>query len=129
MRIEFQVRRKIRWFLESWVFIIVVLAVCGVLFKATYNIYQKKLNSDNVRSAIEKELEVNKKKQDTLTLEKIRLESEGGIDEEIRKRFRLTKEGEKLIVIVNDKEKEIEKNIEEKSKLEKMWDNFLDFWN
>jgi hypothetical protein len=99
---DFKSKRKIQRRLYSKVSIVVLAIIVLILGKATFNIYRKSAESrDNLHKA-ETEQKKLLEKEEVLTKDIMRLKSEKGRDEEIRGKFSVVKNGENVVVIVED---------------------------
>jgi len=101
--LEFQEKRRIRSIIYSkWVsaLLIVFLIIVG---SATLNVYdkQKEVKKAKIKSAEE----FNRLQNRATELEAsiVNLETERGLEEEIRERFGVVSEGEKVIIVVDQK--------------------------
>ncbi len=111
---NFQQKKGWRDIIESWP-VIIFLGVLLLFFAWGVVGFMGKMSatSENREIAENKLLELETKKE-RLTTEIAKLETEGGVEENIREKFGLGKEGEGLIVVVDDKNK-VEVVEEEKS--------------
>ena len=81
--------------------VLVILIIASIVFaKAAWNIYQKKLESERGKEKASAELVELEKRQQELSLNINLLKTKTGIEKEIRDKFSIAKEGEKIIVIV-----------------------------
>lgn len=101
---DFHEKRKMRRVLYSTPFIVLIFLLGVFMCVSAYN-----------RFTVERDMAVKlQEREDTLTALKQRaavlgakvdhLENERGIEEELRNRFDVAKEGEKVVVILDDKE-------------------------
>lgn len=99
---RFQKKRKTNNWLYSKLTILVLAFFVFVLSQGSVEVYEKareSLDRKNESIAALQKLEVRK---EHLESEVYRLNSDVGVEEELRKRFSLSKEGEKVIVIVDE---------------------------
>lgn len=97
-------RRKYKRYLFSKPAVGVLVIIVLILANATWNAYEKKRftgeNLDNAEAELEKlqdrSRELKEKTEDLSTPE--------GVEEEIRRRFPVAKEGERVIILVDEKE-------------------------
>lgn len=132
---SFHEKRKIRSFFYS-------KATIGVLFFLaiwmSFSVYDRYIVSREMKEKLverQHELQQLEERAGALEAKVNHLKDERGIEEELRNRFDVAKEGEKVIIIVNEKENEsvvtenktthteIDSQIEEKS-----FTTFLRFW-
>ncbi len=123
--INFRQKRKIEKIAYSKVSIFILFVLVVLLSIATFNIYKKyKITKDN-RDRTESSLRALEKREEVLSSEIKRLGTEFGFEEEIRKRYNAVKEGEQVIVIV-DNESDSEKDTKNASGISGLWQKFLD---
>jgi cell division protein FtsB len=117
---EFQVKKKVRRVVFSkWIVALMVL-VFLFLAKATWNLYQKNIESAaNVVNA-NRELARLEDRQQTLQTEIERLSTDEGVEQEIRTKYSVSKPGEQLIVIVDEEAS----STPEIAQPESWWDKF-----
>jgi cell division protein FtsB len=101
--IEFQDKKKIRKMLYSWPVIILVAAALILLSSATYRMYLKMSDTGENRDTSLDEQTALLARQDALENHIEQLKTERGVEEEIRKKFRVVKDGESVIIVVDDK--------------------------
>lgn len=114
---DFYERRKIKQWLYSWPFLIILIVVSILLSHGVWEVFkqerQTRINKNQRLTHLE-ELEIRK---NALQEEINRLNTERGVEEEIRQKFEVAKEGEEVIVIVDPplsdsfSEDEISKNL------------------
>lgn len=96
---QFGKKKKIQAFLHSRLFLLVFLAVIVLLGSRIYGLYRKDREVSISKAIAAKEVEVLQTKQTELETEINDLGTDRGLEEAIREKFRVTKEGENLIVI------------------------------
>jgi cell division protein FtsB len=94
-------KRSYRRFMYSRASLVVILAVVVLLGRAAFVMYGKEREARRNAAAAAEELVAVKEREEYLEKEIARLETERGVEEEIRKKFRVVKEGEQLIVLVD----------------------------
>ena len=77
-----------------------------ILIRGTWSVYQKARISSNKVNEISAKVQALEKKEKDLTESIKNLNTPRGVEEEIRSKFSVVKEGERAIVIVNNQEKE-----------------------
>jgi len=99
--LEFQKKRKVRrWLYSNWtVGVLLLLLLLGG--DAVWKIYQKEAVSRANLVEAQKELERLKVRQNDLTQSVDRLRTPAGIEEEIRNKFSVVKDGEQVAIIVD----------------------------
>lgn len=106
---EFQEKRRIRKILFSWPTIILFSVVAIFFLAETIGIYIKKNEAVTLDERMEAELLDLRQRKDELEKKIYDLQTEAGIEKEVRNKFNVQKEGEKVLVIV-DKPDENDKN-------------------
>ena len=110
---EFSQKRKVRRLMYSPISLIFLFIILFLVVKGSFGVYQKYSLSKNELQNSQADLQVLEDKKENLETKIDRLQTETGIEKEIRSKFDVAREGEKLIVIVEDKVEE-EIVIEEK---------------
>jgi cell division protein FtsB len=100
---EFQHKKRLRRILYSKAAIIVLTFFLLVLANATWGVYKKQEASAANTVQAKNSLKKLKDRESVLTAELSRLDTEEGVEEEIRAKYGVSKPGEELLVIVDDK--------------------------
>ncbi len=112
-------QKGIRRYITSPLACFLLLLIAGVLLKSIWGLYFKVMASADARERSEKELtEIIERKQ-FVENEIHRLRSSEGVEEEIRRKFNVVKDGEQVVVIVNDEELPLPE--EEKGFFDGLW--------
>lgn len=99
---EFKQRRKFKKKLYSKFVIFLLVLVIILLAKGTWGIFQKSRESDK-RLEISQERLIELKKRQSAVVSRIEiLKTSTGVEEEIRTKYDVAKEGEHVIIIVQD---------------------------
>lgn len=121
--LEFQEKRKIKKFIYSKITLFILLVLILLTLKATWGVYTKysltKENMEKSATNAEKLLA----RQDFLESEIDRLQTPAGVEQEIREKYGLVKEGEEVIVILP-----AEQEIDVKAEAPKSWWQKMKFW-
>ena len=99
--VDFQQKKKIRKIIYSRITIVVLFVVIIFLAKAVYDIFVKERMSSESVSMIEKDYNSLKERQNMLKSEISKLNTKDGIEEEIREKYSVAKQGETVVVIVD----------------------------
>lgn len=110
--------------IESWPVIIFLFVLVLFFAWGVMGFMGKMMATRENREVAQNRLTELENKKERLTIEIAKLETETGKEENIREKFGLAKEGEGLIVIVDDKNK-IEVKEEEKGWLASFWDKLF----
>ncbi|MCR4334526.1 MAG: septum formation initiator family protein [Patescibacteria group bacterium] len=121
--LEFKKRQNIKKRIYSplVVFVLFVILVFG--FDSVWGIYKKKQMSDNNLVLTQQGFDKLKNRYDTLKEEVDRLNTQEGIEEEIRNKFSVVKEGEQVAIIVESTNKAT--TTLEFLKTETLWDKIV----
>lgn len=119
---EFRQKHIIRQRIYSKPVILLLLVILFFIAHGTWNVFKRSHQSDQKLVLAEESLAKFEEKRDTITQEIERLETNVGIEEEIRSKFDLAREGEKSIVIVDEEVVEVPEP--EKGKFETLWGHF-----
>jgi cell division protein FtsB len=103
---EFSQKRKVRKFIFSVPVLIFLFIILFLVIKGSYGVYQKYSLTKSELENSQSDLVVLEDKKTNLENKIDRLQTETGIEREIRSKFDVAREGEKLIVIVEDKVEE-----------------------
>ena len=98
---EFRDKQKAREFLYSKLTIAVILFFVVMLIPGVYSIYVKLGESEKDRTAAERDLADLEEREQMLTQKVEQGKTERGLEEQIREKFNVAKEGESVIVLVD----------------------------
>lgn len=99
---DFHERRKIRSFLYSKPVIVALFAVAALFSTAVYERFDREREMALKREELEGKLEGLEANAAALKAKVEHLESERGIEEELRDRFEVAKSGEQVVVLVDE---------------------------
>lgn len=121
---ELQVRRFIKNVFDSPFFAFLLFFIVLFLLNSVYGVYKKdrlaRINTEDYRQQFAS-LETKRKE---LEKELLRLQSDSGKEEEIRRRLQLLKSGERSLVIVENNEYKEDLIIDDKAWYERIWEKF-----
>ena len=125
--IEFQRRRKIRSIIYSkWILLLAIIAL--VFFaRSTFTLWQKERDTKKTVDTLKNELETLAAKEKNLSSRVASLKTERGVEEAIRDKFKVVKEGEGVIVVV-DQNKPSDNITASVSGLQAIFDRFFDIF-
>ncbi len=98
--LDFQQKRKVRKMLYSKTALVILLVLIFILAKATYEIYQKEKISTEGFDEVKNQYDSLKSREDMLGTAITKLNTDTGVDEEIRSKFDVAKPGETVVVVV-----------------------------
>lgn len=104
MMLDIQQKRKLRAFLYSKVTLTVLFVLVVLSVHSTWVVYEKKRESENLMNISKQRVDELKMREDDLNYKIQRLDTEVGLEEEIRSKFSVVKEGEQMIVVVPNSE-------------------------
>ena len=99
---EFQKSKKLKGILFSKVTFFVLLAFSIVLMIGLFNIIPKEISTSRTKELVQDQLNSLKIQSDALAADIEKLKTADGVEEKIREKFRVVREGEGLVVIVDD---------------------------
>ncbi len=120
---EFQNKKRYKKIFSSKISIVILVVLVGFFGRATYDVYKKERESASYVAVAETQLKKMTDRQETLNAEISRLQTQEGIEEEIRTKYNVSKPGENVLVIV-DKDKPATTTPVEKT----WWQNFLEWF-
>lgn len=124
MLLEFQEQRRIRKLLHSRYVLVVLIILLLLVARAVWGIYVKYEKSLAITEKARADLMALEDRERQLALSIESLKTDEGKERELRDRFGVVKEGETLVVLVDN-------NPEEKMPLKKndksWWQKFLDY--
>ncbi|PIT91285.1 hypothetical protein COU17_01525 [Candidatus Kaiserbacteria bacterium CG10_big_fil_rev_8_21_14_0_10_49_17] len=115
-------RRRIKKALLSWPTFIVLLLLAVLLSKATFNVYTEARITREKLAERQEYLENLAKREESLSKELERLQSERGLEAELRRQFEVAREGEEVIVVLDSNEAAAAVPLNEKKNL---WQQFI----
>ncbi len=122
---DFYKKRKFKKTIYSKTFLVFMLIPVFFMSFAAFNAYKKEKSVKVEESKLSANLASLETRKNKLENDLEKLNTKRGIEEELRERFELGKEGEQSIVFVEEeKEKKQEKKVEEKKSF---WERVFDF--
>lgn len=121
---DFERKRKIRKVLYSKGVLLLLLLLLVLVGRATWGLYAKERESRRNLDRVEAELLGLQLREEKLRADIARLKTPEGVETEIREQFQVAKPGEKMIVLVDDRQENPEQKAEERSLLSKFLDIF-----
>ena len=117
---EFQEKRKFKSIVYSYPVVVVVFILVAVVGRSAWGVYQKEQESARNLLFVRSELKTLEERKAFLQEEVERLKTDQGIENEIRHKFQVAKDGESIVVIVPEA---IQKEIAT-STVERIWWKF-----
>ena len=100
--LEFQVKKRVKKVLYSRAMFVVLLVVIAFAGKATWSVYQKEKTSQVYLDRLQAEITELKQRQDYIKSGIGKLGTSRGIEEEIRQKFKVVKDGEAMAILIDD---------------------------
>lgn len=94
-------KKKYHFSIYSKPFLVFLLVIVILLVKGTWGVWQKERESRRNVAEVEQEFQQLAKRKETLQGQVQKLNTEEGIEESLRKKFQISKEGEKVLVVVD----------------------------
>ncbi|MCR4330390.1 MAG: septum formation initiator family protein [Patescibacteria group bacterium] len=98
--LDFQQKKKLRKAMYSKGVLLVLGIIVLFLGNATWNVYQKYSEARGNEENVLNELRKLQERESDLSADIERLNTQRGVEEELRKRFGVAKEGEEVMIIV-----------------------------
>lgn len=124
---ELQQKQRFKRKIYSLPSLVILLILVGFSVRGTWEILDKKRESEQYVRELKAESEDLALRQKNLESDINYLETEEGIDEEIKERFNVSRAGEQVVIIVDPKP--LPNSGEEKEKIwyKRMWNAIIDF--
>lgn len=124
---EFNQKRRIRKFFFSKTVLFVLIIVCVLVGKAVFNMYEKNSIAEQALSVKMQEIEELKAKESNLNSKMSSLDTNRGIEEEVRGKFSVAKEGEQVFIVTDNPSSTV--SSQNKDNPRGFFDSFFDlFW-
>lgn len=122
--LDIQQKRKLRFFVYHRFTLGALFIFVLVMTHSTYQVYKKKQESEGLLRVSEDRVDLLRKRDTDLNEKINRLDTDVGIEEEIRSKFSVTKENENMVVVV-PKDEKVATSVPESSSL---WSKFISFF-
>ena len=116
--------RQLKRLLYSWPVLVLLFAVAFLMVRATWSAYQKEAVSLEGLKETKSEWQRLSDREAELNVAVERLETPRGLEEEIREKFSVAKEGEKMAIVVEGNSTREKETVVEDNFLRRLW-NFL----
>jgi|AntRauTorckE6833_2_1112554.scaffolds.fasta_scaffold25760_4 cell division protein FtsB len=114
---------KLQKVIFSLPFLVFLVAVVILVAVSAWNMYQTQQQAQETVNRLETQKAELLEREDTVASEALDLSTERGIEEEIREKFSVAKEGERVIVLVDDEEANATSTVPESS----WWQSVLEY--
>ncbi len=105
--LEIRNKKRVKNILYSPIILLIMAIIFVILFRGVLNVYKKERLSYQYLKQDKIELQKILLRQQNLVSSLNYLKTDQGVESEIRSKFRLVKEGEKISVIIDDQNTEI----------------------
>ncbi|MEQ1500285.1 MAG: hypothetical protein ABL917_02875 [Parcubacteria group bacterium] len=100
--LDIQQKRKVRGFMYHRATSAVLFVIVLFALHSTWSVYKKKIDSEELKAISVSQVDLLKKRETDLISKIDKLATVYGVEEEIRSKFSVAKEGESMVVIVPD---------------------------
>ncbi len=122
---EFEQKRKLRKVLYSRTMIFFLFIIVIFLAQATWKVYKKERLTRKNLNQVADEYKKLEHRESTIKSSVDYLQTDKGVESEIRSKFRAIKPGEQVAIIINDEVKKTNTVQKEKT----IWQKVLDFFD
>ncbi len=105
--LDFHQKRKVRSFMYNKVTLVILFLLVLVLARSTWVVWQKKQESEEMKSVSMRNVEELRSRESELQAKMNKLDTDHGIEEEIRAKYSVVKEGENMVVVVEAENTEV----------------------
>lgn len=103
--LDIQQKRKLRSFMYNKFTLLTLFILVIVSVHSAWVVYDKKMESESLMNRSKQRVDELRKREEDLNQKIERLDTEVGIEEEIRSKFSVTKENENMVIVVPKEEK------------------------
>ncbi len=121
---DFHQKRKMRTFWGSRMTQVVILILAIFVLVSAYNRYLIAREMADRRASVESEITSLENRRINLESEVKYLSNERGIESEMRRQFDVAREGEQVVIIVDDEENSVESEVVEVATSTRAWYRF-----
>ncbi len=100
--LDIQQKRKVRVFMYHRVTLVVLFVLVLFALHSTWSVYRKKIDSEEMKEISAAQVDGLKKRESDLESKIDKLATVYGVEEEIRSKFSVAKDGENMVVIIPD---------------------------
>lgn len=123
--IDFQQKRKIRSVAYHKATLIILSILVLIFAHSVWGVYQKKRESEEMKNISLQNTKELRLRDEDLKMKIERLGTQTGVEEEIRSKFNVVKDGEKIVVIVEDQSSGLSASSSVTGFWQKIWDFFI----
>ena len=105
--LDYGQKRKVRGVIYHKVTLVILAILVLIMAHSTWVVYQKKRTSEEMKNVSMQNTAELKQRNDDLTAKIERLDTESGVEDEIRSKFSVVKDKENMVVVVDDQNPEV----------------------
>ena len=105
--LDFHQKRKVRSVIYHKVTLVVLAVLVVIMARSTWVVYQKQVESEEIKKVSLQNTNELRQRDNNLTTKIERLETQPGIEEEIRSKFSVVKDRENMVVVVENQNPEV----------------------
>lgn len=122
--LDSQQKRKFRAILYHRLTLIILSILVIIVLHSTWIVYKKKIASENTKKISMQNVENLKLRDNEIQARIDRLATVSGVEEEIRSKFAVTKNGENMVIVIDDNEEKMATT----SNKDGLWKRFVSFF-
>ena len=122
--LDFQQKRKVRAVMYHKATLICLALILLFVIHSTWVVYKKKKTSEEIKSVSLRNVTELQTREKELESRIERLQTEPGIEEEIRSKFTVAKAGENMVIVVDDDSQNTSTTSQKLSFWQKIWNIF-----
>lgn len=125
---ELRERQRMRRFLYSWLSLALLAVMTFFLVKGAFGIIQIERKSAEKVSELEREAAELREREEELEAEIARLKTPEGVVEAIKDKFSVTREGEYVAIIIDERSRATSSKKESQGWLAGLWQGVKNLW-
>ena len=114
-------KRKIKKRVYSWWSVILLAVIAFFFVSNTWDVYKKYVESKKNIASLHERYEDAQEREGELIKKIDHLNSESGLEEEIRGKFNVAKDGEQVVVIISSDTEEVPEVVENPGLIKRLW--------
>ena len=119
--LDFQQKRKVRSVIYHKATLVVLFLIVLLLARSTWLVWGKKQESEEMRRVSSQNVEELRARNDNLQSKIGKLDTNSGVEQEIRAKYSVVKEGENMVVVVEDPDSKSATTTQEMGFWKKIW--------
>ena len=123
--LDFQQKRKVKSFMYNRVTVGILFVVVLYASFSTFKVYKKQKESEALRSVVEKKMYELEEKERQINTKIQALDTDQGLEREIRGKFNVAKDNENMVIILENEEA----STTDIQKPMSFWQKVLDFFS